>query len=152
MDSSSAESNLHLKTSLKKNNMKIAIPSNDNISVSAHFGRSHGFIVFVTNDQEIVNEEYRENNVTGHAKGGHAEHEGEHSHSHGEHNHSHNGILNLLNDCEIVIAGGMGQRLYSDFMSADKKVFVTRESDARQAVNMFLKNQLDNNPDSCCRH
>ncbi|MHC1775919.1 MAG: NifB/NifX family molybdenum-iron cluster-binding protein [Lentimicrobium sp.] len=132
--------------------MIIAIPSNDNISVSAHFGKSHGFIVYNTHDQEIVNEEYRENNVTGHAKGGQAEHKGEHSHSHGEHNHSHSGILDLLSDCEIVIAGGMGQRLYNDFMSANKKVFVTREPDARKAVKLFLENQLDNNKESCCRH
>lgn len=132
--------------------MKIAIPSNDNISVSAHFGRSLGFIVFDTEKQEILTNEYRENNVTGHALGQHSDHMNEPNHTHGEHNHSHNGILNLLHDCEIVIAGGMGQRLYSDFMSADKKVFVTRETDAKQAVNLFLKSQLDNNPDSCCRH
>jgi predicted Fe-Mo cluster-binding NifX family protein len=125
--------------------MKIAIPSNDNISVSAHFGRSRGFIVFDTTQQKILTDVYRENFVTGHMTGQHTEHSGEHS-------HSHSGILDLLQDCEIIIAGGMGQRLYSDFMSANKKIFVTRESDARQAVKLFLGNQLDNNPDSCCKH
>jgi predicted Fe-Mo cluster-binding NifX family protein len=132
--------------------MKIAIPSNDNNSVSAHFGRSLGFIVYNTGDHEILTEEYRENNVTGHARGEHVEHSGEHSHSHGEHNHSHSGILDLLNDCEIVIAGGMGQRLYDDFMSANKKVFITREPDARKSVKLFLENLLDNNTSGCCQH
>ena len=134
--------------------MKIAVPSNDGILLSAHFGRSKGFVVFETNEQEILKEEYRQNNVTGHALGLHHEHEHEHEHGHdhGEHSHSHTGILGVLADCEIVIAGGMGQRLYTDLQAANKKVYVTREENAREAVKLMLQDQLDSNPDICCKH
>lgn len=132
--------------------MKIAVPSNDGLLLSAHFGRSKGFIVFETNKQDIINEEYRPNSVTGHALGLHHEHEHGHDHNHGEHSHSHTGILGVLADCEIVIAGGMGQRLYNDLQAANKKVYVTREENAREAVKLMLQDQLDSNPDICCKH
>lgn len=129
--------------------MKIAVPSNDRINLSMHFGRSNGFLIFEANGREIINEEYRENTVTGHAQGLHQHHD--HG-SHGEPQHSHEGIIGAFTDCETVIAGGMGQRLYTDLLSAGKKVFITREENARQAVSLFLKDKLDNNPGGCCNH
>jgi predicted Fe-Mo cluster-binding NifX family protein len=129
--------------------MKIAVPSNDRINLSMHFGRSNGFIIFETGGQEIINEEYRENRVTGHALG---HHEDYNQGSQGEHNHSHDGIINAFADCETVIAGGMGQRLYTDLLTAGKNVFITREENAKQAVILFLKDKLDNNPGGYCNH
>lgn len=132
--------------------MNIAVPSNDGIIVSAHFGRSKGFLVFETQNQEIINTAYRSNDVTAHASGSHHEHSHDHNHGGSEHSHSHKGILSVLEDCEAVIAGGMGNRLYVDLQAAGKKVYITRESSARQAVLLMLQNQLDNNPETCCQH
>ncbi|MFH1119605.1 MAG: NifB/NifX family molybdenum-iron cluster-binding protein [Bacteroidota bacterium] len=131
--------------------MKIAVPSNDGINISAHFGRSKGFIIFDTDGNRISGKQYIDNTITGHAQGHH--HESDHPHgAQGDHSHSHAGILGALAGCETVIAGGMGQRLYSDLQAANKKVFVTREEDAEKAVMLFLSSELDNNPDVCCRH
>lgn len=134
--------------------MKIALPSNDGTTVSAHFGRSRGFIIFETDNHHILKEEYRENNVTGHAQGHHHDHDHDHHHGQGNenHTHSHAGILGVLSDCEVVIAGGMGHRLYTDLMAAGKKVYVTRENDARKAAELLLKDDLDHNPEVCCHH
>lgn len=131
--------------------MKIAIPSNDGVRISAHFGRSKGFILFETDENRISKRRYVDNTVTGHALGHHHEHD--HSNPHeGSEGHSHSGILEALSGCEIVIAGGMGQRLYADLHAAGKKVFVTREENAENAVLLFLNAGLDHNPDVCCRH
>lgn len=132
--------------------MNIAVPSNDGINVSAHFGRSKGFLIFETENQEIIKSAYRLNDVTAHATGLHHAHGHDHNHGAGEHSHSHTGILDLLEDCEAVIAGGMGNRLYVDLQAAGKKATITRESNARQAVLLMLQNQLDNNPETCCQH
>lgn len=134
--------------------MKIALPSNDGTSVSAHFGRSRGFIVFETADHQILKEEYRENNVTGHVQGHHHDHDHDHHHGQGSENHAHShaGILGVLSDCEAVIAGGMGHRLYTDLMAAGKKVYVTKENNARKAAELLLKDDLDHNPEVCCHH
>lgn len=131
--------------------MKIAVPSNDGVNISAHFGRSKGFIIFETGGNQINSQSYIENTVTGHAMGHHNENEHHHE-DHGSHTHSHTGILGALAGCETVIAGGMGQRLYTDLLAAHKKVFVTKEENAQQAVLLYLNNGLDNNPDVCCSH
>ncbi len=49
--------------------MKIAIASNDGKRISAHFGRSKGFVIFEIENGEIKNREYIPNTFTGHARG-----------------------------------------------------------------------------------
>ncbi|MCK5638138.1 MAG: hypothetical protein KAH67_05460 [Flavobacteriaceae bacterium] len=123
--------------------MKIAIPSNDQTTIARHFGRTAGFMIFDIDKDKVLSKEYKANTFTGHAKGQHHEK---------EHNHSHHGIFNALADCKIVIAGGMGRRLYIDFEKKGMEVFVTSENDVEKALELFIKNDLDNNSDNCCNH
>ncbi len=126
--------------------MKIAIPTNDQKTVSAHFGRTAGFMIYNIEGTKIIGKEYRPNNFTGHAQGWHNDE------NHGEHQHSHSDIFRALAECTTVIAGGMGRRLYTDFEQQKIKVFVTQESNIEKAVELFIKNELDNEPDKCCEH
>ncbi len=130
--------------------MKIAIPSNDNISVSQHFGRSKGFTVCEIEDNKVVDRKHIANTFTHHAQGGHHEHD--HHHEHGNSAHSHEGIFKAIGDCDLVIAGGMGRRLYNDFAERNIQVYVTRETNVTKALEIFLQGNLDNNPDKCCEH
>ena len=83
--------------------MKIAVATSDGKSVSQHFGRSAGFVVFDVEGKNIVSQEFRINQATPHAQGlCNGEHE------HGAHNHA--GIVALLLDCEVMLCGGMGAR------------------------------------------
>lgn len=123
--------------------MKIAIPSNDQTTIARHFGRTAGFMIFDIDKDKVLYKEYKANTFTGHVKGQHHEK---------EHNHSHHGIFNALADCKIVIAGGMGRRLYIDFEKKGMEVFVTSENDIEKALELFIKNDLDNNSDKCCNH
>ncbi|MBT7144548.1 MAG: iron-molybdenum cofactor biosynthesis protein [Bacteroidetes bacterium] len=122
--------------------MKIAVPSNDQKSVNQHFGRSKGFLIITVQESEITDIEYRENTFTGHATN---------NHNHSP-NHSHSGIMNALSDCTVIIAGGMGQRLYEEFQSTGKEVFVTKHKVASQAIAAYINNSLDNNKNQCCQH
>lgn len=126
--------------------MRIAIPTNDMTTVSAHFGRTKGFMVFIIENNKVINMEYRINTFTGHAKNEHKEH------NHGEHKHSHQSILNVLRNCKIVIAGGMGKRLYNDFEENGIQVFVTKEKSIQNALELLTKGVLDNNTTKCCNH
>ncbi len=133
--------------------MKVAIPSNDNINISAHFGRSKGFVICEIDNGQVTKREYIQNSFTGHAQGSHHHHEHGHSHEHGhEHQHSHAGIFKAIGDCETVIAGGMGRRLYDDFMQKNIKVYVTREMNIDNAIALFINSELDNNSETCCQH
>ncbi len=85
--------------------MKIAIVSDDRKTISSHFGRSKGFVIFEAEGKEIKMQEYRPNTFTGHAKGLEgAEHK----------LHNHAPILDALKDCKVVISHGMGERMYND--------------------------------------
>ena len=83
--------------------MKIAVATIDGVSVSQHFGQSKGFVVFEAKGADLRSREFRTNNHTPHAQGL-CSHDG--AHQHGE--HSHGNILELLNDCKVVLCGGMG--------------------------------------------
>ncbi len=138
--------------------MKIAIPSNDKITLSPHFGRTQGFIIFQISEGKILSTEYRPNSFThhvtgqqnqygphpGHGHDGHHDHQGLHGH------HSHSRILDALVDCDAVIAGGMGTRLQEDLTRAGKKIIITSQTDARQAVELYLKDALVSDKDACC--
>lgn len=129
--------------------MKIAIPSDNGSQISRHFGRAKGFIVFTIEERVIQNEEFVDNRFTGHSQGLHVSH----GHQGGdEHHHSHQGILQALENCSIVIAGGMGKRLVTDMTSSNKQVFITKEVIARKAVELFLEDKLDHQDDLYCEH
>ena len=49
--------------------MKIAVASEDGVSISHHFGRSRCFLVFETQDKQIVGQSLRDNTFTAHARG-----------------------------------------------------------------------------------
>jgi len=138
--------------------MKIAVPSNDNTTLSQHFGRTKGFIIFQISEGKILSTEYRFNTLTRHVPDQQHQcgpnpgqcHDGDPDH-HGKHgHHSHNRILDGLSDCEVVISGGMGYRLLEDLKGAGKNIYITQQENARIAVELFLNNELTNNKDACC--
>ena len=126
--------------------MKIAIPSDDQVTISRHFGRTKGFLISEVENGKVVKNVYKENTFTGHSQGLH--HDKDHKHN----NHSHQGIFNAIGDCDVVIAGGMGKRLYVDFEQKEIQVFVTKESNIDMALNLFINSNLDNDSGKCCNH
>ena len=138
--------------------MKVAIPSNDGVTISAHFGRSLGFKIFEVENGEILSGIYIKNDFTGHAQGMHQEH-ANHHHGHTDglgngqhHQHSHQGIFRAIGDVQSVIAGGMGRRLFDEFATRNISVFVTEEASIETALHKYLTNTLDSNPNVCCEH
>ena len=134
--------------------MKIAIPSNDKQTISAHFGRTEGFVILTIEEGKVQKSEYYINDFTGHSQGLHHEHDHSHDNGHSQASiqHSHQGIFGAIGDCQVVIAGGMGRRLYTDFEQRKIKVFVTRERNIEKAVQLFLTENLDNDSEKCCDH
>lgn len=132
--------------------MKIAIPSDEGTYLCQHFGRTLGFAIFEVANGQIIHQEYRPNDFTGHALGQHQEHQ-HHGPEHDDHaQHSHNRILDALNDCEVVIAGGMGRRLVDDLTDAGKKIFITSQGETRKAAEMFIAGELKSDKEACSHH
>ncbi len=119
--------------------MKIAVATIDEVSISQHFGRSKGFVVFDVDGTNIKGREFRTNNHTPHAQGlcNHGEQNQGHGHNHD--GHSHAGILGLLGDCEVVLCGGMGAGAAQALMQNGIQPFVFAGAcSAEEAVTRYL--------------
>ena len=80
--------------------MKIAVPTNDGINISAHFGRCQEFLIFEAQNGQVRLIETRANaGCHGHGTGS----------SEGASGHpGHSGFVDALRDCETVLCGGIG--------------------------------------------
>jgi len=58
--------------------------------------------------------------------------------------------LDALKDVNVVIAGGMGKKMYEDLLSAGKIVLVTDKEDCDGAVRDFLNGTLKNGSAGGC--
>jgi len=112
--------------------MKIAIASDDKRTISHHFGRALGFVVFEIEDDRVTRIGYRENIGKNSGECGSCDHQA---------------MINNVKDCEIVISYGMGQRIYADLVESGITPIVTEEKTIDEALNQFLKKQLKNRTD-----
>lgn len=126
--------------------MKIAVATIDGVSVSQHFGQSKGFVVFDAEGGTLGAREYRTNNHTPHAQGL-CNHDGEQQHE----AHSHGSILELLQDCGVVLCGGMGAGAAQALRSQgiEPIIFATPFS-ADEAAAAYLKGTLTSSQTGLC--
>ena len=83
--------------------MKVAVPTNDGTSISAHFGRSAAFLVFEVQDGVVTSHDTRINEPC-------SEHAVAHHHqTPGARAHDHKRVLETIKDCAVVLCRGMGQ-------------------------------------------
>jgi predicted Fe-Mo cluster-binding NifX family protein len=113
--------------------VKIAIPTNDGINLSAHFGRCRQFLIFEAGNGQVKLVETRMNaGCHGHGStDGAAEHPG------------HSGFVEALRDCETVLCGGIGAGAVEALKSGGiSVVLVEATGDAEQIVTAFLSGAL----------
>jgi len=121
--------------------MKIAIASDDERTISSHFGQTRGFVVVEVEGKEVKNREYRPNTFTGHARG---------LESAGHEIDRHGPILSALSDCKAVISHGMGRRIYDDLKGAGIEAFVTDETEVQKALDLYINGELIDRPERSC--
>ena len=109
--------------------MKIAIASDDKKTISHHFGKALGFVVFEIENNKVIKQEYKENIGKNNGECGSC---------------NHSTMINNIKDCEVVISYGMGQKIYDDLTKNKIKPIVTEEQNVKIALEQFLKNDLKN--------
>jgi predicted Fe-Mo cluster-binding NifX family protein len=124
--------------------IKIAVPSDDGETMSDHFGRSLGFIVYYVDlsNSKVINKEFRKRKYTedfhGHHYGYHHEHEDE-SVTSPEEAKKHIDILNTIKDVDVIITAGMGPRMISAFRSLNKAVIIAYDANPDNLINEYIK-------------
>lgn len=126
--------------------MKIAVVTDDGENISQHFGRARYYAVFTIEQDKIVNKELREK--VGHhtyAQGGAEGELGKGRHGYEAHSlDKHVSMAQTIDDCEVIIAGGMGHGAYEFFSSRGMEVMVTDAMETEKAVSLYLKGELKN--------
>ena len=115
--------------------MKIAIPTNDGFSISAHFGRCRQFLVFEAQNGQVRLVETRTN-------------AGCHEHGSGSSDeaaqpHSHSGFVEALQDCDTVLCSGIGAGAVAALKAGGiPVVLVEATGSAEQIVAAFQSGEL----------
>ena len=126
--------------------MKIALPTNDGVTISEHFGRSASFLIFEIENGQIKSRELRTNGM-------------EHSHAQGacDHHsaeskpHNHAGILAAVEGCGLVICAGMDQRAAEALRSCGTQIVVAPPASAEETVVAYLAGKLTPQTERFCQ-
>src|SRR4030042_5066848 len=126
--------------------MKIAAISEDVTTVSQHFGRAPLYVVVTVEDGKVVSKETR-------AKAGH------HTFAAGQHPDTapgephgyaagapsrHAAMAQSIDDCQVLIAGGMGWGAYESLKSHGIETVVTDVESIEEVVKLYLDGKLTN--------
>ena len=109
--------------------MKIAIESNDGVTIKSPFLPTTGYIVYDVDESEIISTEYRENSQRKKRASGNKVFVSGNIHS-------------LLNDCSTIISRGMDRSNLDIFKKEGKDVFITFKTSSKDAVRIYIREQL----------
>lgn len=139
--------------------MRIAFVTDDERTVSQHFGRARYYLVVTLENGQIVARERREK--PGHAQFASEAHDHEHgsdghAHAH-EHGHEHGRgpgaqgrhtrMAEVVADCQVVVGGGMGAGAYENLAARGIQPIVTDIRVIDEAIAAYLNQQLVDRPE-----
>lgn len=127
--------------------MKIAIVSDDNQTVSQHFGRSENYIVISLEHEKIIDRKTLPK--AGRCDSGSKRH-GKHSHASDargrgfghQAQHSHQEMFENIKDCDILVSRGMGRGAYLDLQQLGIRPIVTDIADIDTAVQAVMDDTI----------
>jgi predicted Fe-Mo cluster-binding NifX family protein len=137
--------------------MKIAaVMENDRI-ISPHFGRADHYLVVTVEDGKVTEREIRPK--VGHREfksdpSGESAHEHKPEHQQGQgrgfgagKERRHARMMAAIDDCEVVLARGMGAGIYHNLQQAGIRPILTTVADIDEAVTAYLEGRLEDHPE-----
>ncbi len=120
--------------------MKIGVATDDGKTVSPHFGMAKFYLVFEMEDGTIKGKEMRpktrHHHGREHGDTGAAIKEGEEHHGHAE-------MLSNVNDCEALVARGMGPPMYNSILQMGIRPYLTRIAVVEDVARAYINGTLD---------
>jgi predicted Fe-Mo cluster-binding NifX family protein len=127
--------------------VKIAAITDDEQTISLHFGRARYYRVYTIEEDAIVNRETR-------SKAGHHDFVREDDHEHEGRNdlrghgfgrgaaRRHERMIGAITDCDVILVRGMGRGAYLAMEEADIKPIVTDIGLIEEAVLAYLDGEI----------
>jgi predicted Fe-Mo cluster-binding NifX family protein len=125
--------------------MKIAVVTEDEVTISQHFGRAPYYMVYTVEGGKVTEKERRD-------KAGHHTFAAQHAETAPGERHGfdsgaqtrHATMAETISDCQWLIAGGMGWGAFESMKSYNIGVLVTDVNNMDEAVNSHIKGELPN--------
>lgn len=132
--------------------MKIAAVTDDEKTISAHFGRATKYVVLTVEDGRVTAREVREkaSHRDFQREGLGGRHEGHESRGRGFGRHAgekHRRMFAAIEDCQVVLARGMGQGAHQGLETMGIRTILTEIETIDQAVEAFLAGAIVDRPD-----
>jgi len=132
--------------------MKIAAVTEDNITISQHFGRAPFYVVVTVENGKIVAREQREK--LGHGQFAGEPHEGG-AHEADPRGHGfdpaaqsrHGRMLAAIADCDVLLARGMGAGAYQSMQQAGIRPILTDQQNVDEAALAAAEGTLEDHSD-----
>ncbi len=125
--------------------MKIAVVTDDGKTICQHFGRASYYLVATVGNGRVTATELREK--PGHRQFSQEPKHEEHHHGHGEDAHSHGKhvqMADVIQDCQVIITGGMGMGAYESLRQLNITPVVTDLTEIDSAIQAYLDGKLIN--------
>jgi predicted Fe-Mo cluster-binding NifX family protein len=125
--------------------MKIAFVSDNGKNVSQHFGRARYYVVVTVENGQAVKSETRDK--LGHmhfaADAHYEEHQGP-LHGYGpEAQHRHGKMIEVINDCEVLVGGGMGAGARESLRASKIRPILTNILSIDDALKAYTEGRLE---------
>jgi len=129
--------------------MKIAIVSDDGVTISQHFGRAAYYVIVTVEDRQILFSELVD-------KLGHAHFNGEaHGETHDARGHGfeagaqsrHTRMLDAIAGCQVLVGRGMGAGAFASIRAANITPIVTDTLMIADAIQQYMDGTLVHHPE-----
>ena len=117
--------------------MKIAAVTDDGVTIHSHFGQAQLYEVLTVENNLIVAREQRVKPAH-HQHGAHEEHD---LHAAGGDAHAL-GMAEVIADCQVLLARGMGQPAFAALQAAGIQPILTELHSIDDAANAYLRGEL----------
>ena len=133
--------------------IKIAIPTDDGVTISRHFGRAKAFLVITLDNGDVVEQELRQLPDSGDHEHHHHDHEHDHHHHHGMGgNPAHMAKFEYVRDCQFLIGGGMGAPAINRLNAMGIQVALTDHKQIADLLEEVKTGQVKHNPKRVHHH
>ncbi|MDE3059158.1 MAG: hypothetical protein KGJ59_14510 [Bacteroidota bacterium] len=120
--------------------MKIAIPTDDTIAVSEHFGRAAFFAITDTEKHEMEHGAESATKIVRNENSGGGHHNHSHAHEHSHHDHHADRIAELLNGADGVVTSHMGKPMIERLLDSGKSIYIVPLGKTiAEAVQLFVE-------------
>jgi predicted Fe-Mo cluster-binding NifX family protein len=128
--------------------MKIAFVTDDGVTISQHFGRAAYYSVVEVSEGIVLNQEMRDK--LGHqqfADEGHHQQHGQFSGMDPTSQQKHNRMAKAIQDCDVLICGGMGMGAYQSMQTLGITPVITHLREIEKALQAYLEGNLQDETD-----